>query len=310
VADALVPVVVDAVDLNETLNRVDINELLERVDVDALLRSVDVNALIERIDVNALLERVDIDKIVERVDVNALASRVEVGSLVGRGTEGILKSFLDLLRRQVVGLDVIVMRIVRTIDRREKDVVEGPPLLRGAAAGPAEVTGRYAGPVSRLVAFALDVAVILATFAGASAVVSFLIQLVSGYHLARTEGVGWIAALCVWAFLYLWGGLALAGRTVGKLLMGLRVVATDGSPLSQRSALIRVLVLPFSIALFGIGLLLALVHRERRTLHDLASGTCVVYDWGDRPAEMPAPLSWWLSRRGAFGERPHQPSDA
>jgi uncharacterized RDD family membrane protein YckC len=282
---------------------------MERVDVNALLRRVDVNALIGRVDVNAILERVDIDKIVERVDVNALASRVEVGSLVGRGTEGLLKSFLDLLRRQVVGLDVIITRLFGVIDRRDKAVFDGPPLLRPAGAGAADVSGRYAGPISRLLAFGLDIVIVLATFAGGSAALSFFIQLVSGYHLARTEGAGWIAAVSVWWFLYAWGGLALAGRTLGKLLLGLRVVATDGSPLSQRSALLRVVVFPISLVLAGVNVVLVMLHRERRALHDLVSGTCVVYDWGDRPAEMPAPLSWWLSRRGAFGGRHRAASD-
>ena len=33
-----------------------------------------------------------------------------------------------------------------------------------------------------------------------------------------------------------------------------------------------------------------------RALHDLCAGTAVVYDWGDRPAELPGPLSSYLAR--------------
>jgi hypothetical protein len=31
-------------------------------------------------------------------------------------------------------------------------------------------------------------------------------------------------------------------------------------------------------------------------MHDAAAGTVVVYDWGDRPAEMNAPLTKWVNR--------------
>ena len=37
------------------------------------------------------------------------------------------------------------------------------------------------------------------------------------------------------------------------------------------------------------------VQREHRSLHDLIARTCVVYDWGDRSAEMPGPLSQTFS---------------
>ena len=48
--------------------------------------------------------------------------------------------------------------------------------------------------------------------------------------------------------------------------------------------------------LFGIGLFMIVVQREHRSLHDLIAKTCVVYDWGDRSAEMPGPLSEFLNR--------------
>lgn len=327
VADAFVPVIVDAVDLNETLarvdldevidrldvdalldrvdverivNRVDLNELLKRVDVNELLRQVDVDGIVARVDLDALLERVDIDAIVQRVDVTNLTSRIEVGSLVTRGTGGLLSSFLDLLRRQVVGLDVLVMRIFDRLRRDREHLPTAPRLLARSGVGTGEVSGRFAGPVSRLVAFAADLGIVLGAFALGSALFSFFVQLVSGQHLERSSGIGWTTALLVWAFVYLWAGLSITGKTIGKGIVGLRVVSVDGAPLSQRQALLRVIVFPLSFILLGLGLLLALVNRERRALHDILAKTCEVYDWGERPAEMPGPLAWWLSRRGAL----------
>jgi uncharacterized RDD family membrane protein YckC len=57
-----------------------------------------------------------------------------------------------------------------------------------------------------------------------------------------------------------------------------------------------VVAFPFSLAFFGIGAAWMLVDRRRRTFHDLVAKTAVVYDWGDRPAELPTPLSSFLNR--------------
>jgi uncharacterized RDD family membrane protein YckC len=68
----------------------------------------------------------------------------------------------------------------------------------------------------------------------------------------------------------------LAGATLGKRLLGLRVVGPDGaSPGLGRSALRAALALLF-LALLGVGPLLALFTVTGRGLHDLCSGTAVV----------------------------------
>jgi hypothetical protein len=42
------------------------------------------------------------------------------------------------------------------------------------------------------------------------------------------------------------------------------------------------------------------VGRQRRALHDFAAGDMVLYHWGDRPAELPPPLTDWVRRRTGF----------
>ena len=76
------------------------------------------------------------------------------------------------------------------------------------------------------------------------------------------------------------------------------MVSADGSPLTVRQAFVRTVAFPLSALLFGIGFLMILVQREHRALHDLIAGTCSVYDWGERAAEMPGPLSAFLARQG------------
>lgn len=81
-------------------------------------------------------------------------------------------------------------------------------------------------------------------------------------------------------------------------VVGLRIVDRTCEPLSGRQAFRRVLVLPLSVASV-IGLVGIVIDRERRALHDLAGGSTVVYDWGDRTATLPTPLARWLAQHAA-----------
>jgi len=174
-----------------------------------------------------------------------------------------------------------------------------------------QVTGRYAGPVSRLLGFAVDGAVALAIFGILTTVVAFTFRLLLGIEIDTDGGQTgwWLLTYLAWFFLYHWASLAITGRTAGKWLVGVRVVERDGSPLRGRPALVRVLTFPLSVVTLGLGLVGILIGRERRALHDVLAGSVVVYDWGDRPAEMPAPLTRWLERQGAI-ENPAAATEA
>jgi uncharacterized RDD family membrane protein YckC len=161
------------------------------------------------------------------------------------------------------------------------------------------VSGQYAGPVSRLAAYVVDAFLITAMFGLIVAAATYVIDLVSNLTVEADDGLGWLVAYGFWAFLYMWVGLAVAGRTVGMLLAGIKVVTREGRPLPPGSAAVRVVTLPLSFLLFGLGLVGIVIGRERRALHDVLARSAVVYDWGDRPAELPAPLSRWIAERQA-----------
>lgn len=162
-----------------------------------------------------------------------------------------------------------------------------------------QVSGHYAGAFTRLAAFAIDWSLILTLYGILAAATAWFAGTLFDIDLSTdAKGVGWAVGLAVWAYVYLAVGLTVAGRTVGKSLLGLRVVTRQGLPLSAGRASARVLVQPLSFLIFGLGLLGIVIGKERRALHDVIAGTAVVYDWGDRPAEMPAPLTRWLERRG------------
>jgi uncharacterized RDD family membrane protein YckC len=292
----------ERVDVNELLDRVAVDELLDRVDVDALLDRVDVDRLLDRVGVDALLERVDWDRVLARVDLEAAVRRAGVPEIVAESTGRMAGSALDLVRRQMVGLDIVVDRIVARLMRRDLATLPVGPEARtssdlGQNTRPG-VTGHYAGAVSRAAAISLDVGLIFALFTLGVAGLDLLARFFAGLSLADDRsGFWWVVALVLWAFIYVIVSLTIAGRTPGKGIVGLRVVLADGSILSGRHALARTLVFPLSAALVGLGFLGIVFGKHHRALHDVIAGTAVVYEWGGREAQVPGPLAAFLARK-------------
>jgi uncharacterized RDD family membrane protein YckC len=68
----------------------------------------------------------------------------------------------------------------------------------------------------------------------------------------------------------------LRGATVGKMIIGARVVNLDGSPINVGRAALRYLGETLSWMSFGIGYLMIAFRDDKRGLHDLVAGTRVV----------------------------------
>ena len=131
-----------------------------------------------------------------------------------------------------------------------------------------------AGPVSRMLAFALDIGVVMTIgsvmqkvlgplgffgkdFSDAVRIISYFV--ISLAYMALAE--------------WLW-----RGQTVGKRLLGLRVVDAGGFRLEPSQVIVRNLMrfvdgLP---ALYLVGGITCLVSRHRQRLGDLAAGTVVI----------------------------------
>lgn len=132
--------VIDHIDVDHVLDRVDVDKFLDRVTVDRLLDRVDVDHLLDRVDVDRLLDRVDVDRLMDRVDVNRLMARVDfdavldsvdleaavrragVPDIVAESTGRMAGSALDLARRQLVGLDMVLDRVVNRLLTRDPAV--------------------------------------------------------------------------------------------------------------------------------------------------------------------------------------------
>ncbi|MGO8870940.1 MAG: hypothetical protein ACLQPH_05965 [Acidimicrobiales bacterium] len=137
VAERVVSIVLDAID---------IDALLERVDVDALVSRVDVDGVVSRVDVEKIIDRVDVKKVVDRIDIDAIVEQTELGTIIARSTSGVASEVLDVVRAQGVGLDDFVARWVNRILRRAPGTLPlGPPTLVGPSSERAELPALGSG---------------------------------------------------------------------------------------------------------------------------------------------------------------------
>ncbi|HEX6312693.1 MAG TPA: RDD family protein [Acidimicrobiia bacterium] len=150
------------------------------------------------------------------------------------------------------------------------------------------LVGHYAGPVTRLAACALDIAILNGAFVLGLSALFWLLGFIAGTQL-DTDDFGpafSIPMLALWAFLYFWIPWSLSGSTPGMAIVGIRVVRRDGDPVDRAHAALRVITWPLSFLFFGLGFLGILVGREHRALHDVFAGTAVVYAWDARAARI------------------------
>jgi uncharacterized RDD family membrane protein YckC len=140
-----------------------------------------------------------------------------------------------------------------------------------------QLQGLRAGFISRAVASGTDVILVLCTYVIGVILVSIAWDLFFSTSIAVAAPPHWLNELLVWIFLvvYLTAGWWSSGRTLGKQMLGLRVVRSDGSPLGFWRAVSRALL----CASFFPALLLALVNHRNRGLEDVAFRTVVIYDW-------------------------------
>lgn len=158
--------------------------------------------------------------------------------------------------------------------------------------------GRYSGAVSRLAAYAIDIAVSSGLFALGLAVVSYVINLVSRNPVSLNRHNIVIACIfAAWQFFYFGYSWAANGKTFGMAVLGIRVVRADGKTLDPWRGVVRALVFPLSFLLFGLGFVSILLQREHRALQDFIAGTAVVYAWDARAARLR-----FLARSSAPGE--------
>lgn len=153
--------------------------------------------------------------------------------------------------------------------------------------------GHYAGAISRLLAFGVDLTIAWGALVLILFTISIAVALITGhtYKVTQFRAAG-LVVTCLWYpiyFAYQWG---LGGKTLGMAVFGLRVVTADGRPIANRHAWLRTFILPVSIAVFGLGLFGIVLRVDHRAWHDRVARTCVVYDWDAFGARLR-----WLARQ-------------
>jgi uncharacterized RDD family membrane protein YckC len=166
-----------------------------------------------------------------------------------------------------------------------------PPTERAGSRGPRVLHVHAAGFSRRLLAALIDAVIVLAL---ASAVTAGA-ALVLGVSLPRWKEVGpdlLLAGLLdrnpmalgaaglyfgIGALYHIYLG-GMTGQTVGKRLLGLRVIGAHGTAPGALGGIVRFFTLLLSVTPAGLGWLWCLFDRERRALHDHLAGTYVILE--------------------------------
>jgi uncharacterized RDD family membrane protein YckC len=142
----------------------------------------------------------------------------------------------------------------------------------------------WGGFFRRAGAFLVDITIIvlLAALMGVMAYIAYRVGLA-----AHNRMISWNNAAPLLSFLTIaWLGLATAyfvvfhgmdGKTIGKWLLGLRVVGAGRTPITYRRALLRwIAAVGLGVASFGLAFLWILWQREKRGWHDFLARTWVI----------------------------------
>ena len=143
--------------------------------------------------------------------------------------------------------------------------------------------GERAGFVSRAVAASIDVGIIVLVVFGTMAVLwllSFIFDPTTEAGITGGEGrvppalwlvlYGYVLNVLYWTVFW-----ATSGRTIGNLIMGLRVVNFRGERPRWIGAFLRALF----CTIFPVGLFWAIVSGANRSVQDVVLRTSVIYDW-------------------------------
>jgi uncharacterized RDD family membrane protein YckC len=229
--------------------------------------------------------------------------QVIVQEIVAGQGMGMTEQAIEEVRKRAIALDLRSEKIVRGILRRApRESLPGPGFTVAVTPNPRDATrlagtphlgGQYAGFVSRLMAFVIDLFVILLVLAVTWLLVTAFQQVFHvGSLLSAIFGItphpssGEVIAsvfVSLLAMGYWVLGWAFAGQSIGKVIMGVRIVGPGGSELTFWRSLRRIVGYLVVVVSLGLGFLWVLVDNRRQGWDDKIAGTFVVYNWEARP---------------------------
>lgn len=144
---------------------------------------------------------------------------------------------------------------------------------------------RWGGFLRRSAAFFVDVWVlaIFSLLLFYFAYLGFSIGLAAHHRQLSWVNAGFFLRIFFFAWFFLVSGYfvllhGLEGKTVGKWLLGLRVVGAQDQPITYGQAFVRWIGTLIS-GLFGLGMMWVIWEQEKRGWHDLLARTWVIREW-------------------------------
>lgn len=153
--------------------------------------------------------------------------------------------------------------------------------------------GQYAGFVTRAIAIIIDILIVIVTVMVLTAAIRIPLEFFLGFDVGScSTDVEWTQTLMCHAVNFFLAAIAIltapiyfiflstaGGQTIGKYVMGVRVVRLDGKAMGYWRATLRYLGYFISILALGLGFLWVVIDDRRRGFHDKLAGTCVIYSW-------------------------------
>ena len=181
--------------------------------------------------------------------------------------------------------------IPRNRPRTTRPVRMEPPLAFDPVPAPAPADPQASALASETVASLMQVpalgarigagAIDVALLAGIDAGVLFLTLRIAGLEttlddLRVVPVVPFVGFLGLLAFGYVASFTVAGGQTIGKMLLGLRVIGDDGRPIDAAGGMLRAVGCMLVPATLGLSYVPALFSADHRALHDRLAGTRVV----------------------------------
>lgn len=159
--------------------------------------------------------------------------------------------------------------------------------------------GEYAGFVSRGAALILDIVLVSASVIFINWLVTLPLVFFTGVDAAqcvatpgthstliglacRLLGLTWLVVALSASPLYFTVLFATTGQTVGMYILGVRVVRSNGEPMTVWRGFLRWVGYFASALPLGLGFFWIFVNDQRRGFHDIMADTVVVYSWRAR----------------------------
>ncbi|MFO7661248.1 MAG: RDD family protein [Chloroflexota bacterium] len=234
--------------------------------------------------------------------------QVLVQQVVASQGTGILSEVVEEIRERIVTLDILLenhtTRLTRLPTRGElppppfrPDYIRNRPTLFQISQVELTMAGQYAGFISRLIGFFIDLIILILSLSLTTTFISAFIDLfnlqpffsqVFNNDDAIRIVTGGLAALAGISFVVVYGVLfwSLSGQTLGDFLVGVRVIRSNGSRVSFGRSVLRIIGAYISGIVVFLGFLWALWDPRHQGWHDKLAGTVVVYDWPAVPDEL------------------------